>query len=85
MDDLITHEFPLDQINEAHPVSYTHLDVYKRQKLRSTCSPSVRDNICYLRYSADTADHAGSCYRSGMRTDRKIRHTFYNGDSGRCF
>ena len=31
----IDHNFPLQQIIEIKPVSYTHLDVYKRQRMMS--------------------------------------------------
>ena len=35
-----------------------------------------------FRPSSETANHAGSSYRSWMCSDRKIRYTFYSRDSG---
>ena len=62
-----------------------HMRVYKQRPdvICCTCSSFVRNNICYRRDPADTADHAGSSYRFRMCSDREIRYTVYRRDSGR--
>ena len=43
----VAQEYPLyyDAVNEKGPVSYTHLDVYKRQRLISPKSPHRRGGL----------------------------------------
>ena len=41
------------------------------RKISSTCASAVCYNICNRWYSSDTANHAGSSYRSWMCSDRK--------------
>ncbi len=50
-----------------------HMRVYeKRPDVRFSCTrPSgICDQLRHRWYSADSADHAGSCYRTGLRSDR---------------
>ena len=48
-----------------------HMRVYReRRSVCSTCSSTVRYNIRYRWYSAYTANHARSSYRSWMCSDR---------------
>ena len=70
---------------ECIPVSYTHLDVYKRQGYLSAEAHDVYDYRLSLRYVAATVDPKYTKYKKGLNKSINIclqnkcfRKTYFN-------